>query len=239
MSLEARGLTFRYPRRGKGPVLEHVNLTLEPGERVGLTAPSGRGKTTLCKLLAGYERPTAGEVLLDSLPLSQYRGACPVQMIWQHPETVLDPLLPLEVSLKEAGPVEERLLEELHIQPQWLRRYPQEPPAGGAAHPAPVAAPLPPGAVRRGAPAVLHRPGPGQGHKIPAVRRDHCHAGPHYPGPDLGFSPAGGRAAESGAAHCQPQRPASGAGVHPCGGSLFSFGKNDAPLLTWSALQGI
>ena len=47
-------------------------------------------------------------------------------MIWQHPETVLAPLLPLEVSLKEAGPVEERLLEELHIQPQWLRRYPQE-----------------------------------------------------------------------------------------------------------------
>ena len=126
MSLEARGLTFRYPRRGKGPVLEHVNLTLEPGERVGLTAPSGRGKTTLCKLLAGYERPTAGEVLLDGRPLSQYRGACPVQMIWQHPETVLDPLLPLEVSLKEAGLVEERLLEELHIQPQWLRRYPQE-----------------------------------------------------------------------------------------------------------------
>ena len=95
MSLEARGLTFRYPRRGKGPVLEHVNLTLEPGERVGLTAPSGRGKTTLCKLLAGYERPTAGEVFLDGRPLSQYRGACPVQLIWQHPETVLDPLLPL------------------------------------------------------------------------------------------------------------------------------------------------
>ena len=43
MSLEARSLTFRYPRRGQGPVLEHVNLTLEPGERVGLTAPSGRG----------------------------------------------------------------------------------------------------------------------------------------------------------------------------------------------------
>ena len=204
MSLEARSLTFRYPRRGQGPVLEHVNLTLEPGERVGLTASSGRGKTTLCKLLAGYERPTAGEVLLDRRPLSQYRGACPVQMIWQHPETVLDPLLPLEVSLKEAGPVEERLLEELHIQPQ-----------------------------------VLHRPGPGQGHKIPAVRRDHRHAGPHHPGPDLGFPPAGGGAAESGAAHCQPQRPPSGAGVHPGGGSLFPSGKNDAPLLTWSALQGI
>ena len=126
MSLTANHVTFRYPRRGQRPVLEDVTLTLEPGERVGLTAPSGRGKTTLCRLLAGYERPAAGEVLLDGRPLSQYRGACPVQMIWQHPETVLDPLLPLEKSLLEAGPVEERLLEELHIQPQWLHRYPQE-----------------------------------------------------------------------------------------------------------------
>ena len=74
MSLEARSLTFRYPRRGKGPVLEHVNLTLEPGEHVGLTASSGRGKTTLCKLLAGYERPTAGEVLLDRRPLPSTGG---------------------------------------------------------------------------------------------------------------------------------------------------------------------
>ena len=60
MSLEARSLTFRYPRRGKKPVLEHVNLTLEPGERVGLTAPSGRGKTTLCKLLAGVRAAHGG-----------------------------------------------------------------------------------------------------------------------------------------------------------------------------------
>ena len=126
MSLETKNITFRYPRRGQRPVLEHVSLTLEPGERLGLSAPSGRGKTTLCRLLAGYQRPTGGEILLDGQPLSRYRGACPVQMIWQHPETALDPLLPLEVSLNEAGPVDGRLLEALHIQPQWLRRYPRE-----------------------------------------------------------------------------------------------------------------
>ena len=126
MILEAKNLTFRYRRRGQAPVLEGINFTLESGERVGLSAPSGRGKTTLCKLLAGYERPAKGEILLDGRPLSQYRGACPVQMIGQHPETMLDPLLPLETSLKEAGRVDERLLEELHIQSQWLRRYPQE-----------------------------------------------------------------------------------------------------------------
>ena len=126
MSLTADNITFRYPRRGQKMVLEGVSLTLSPGERLGLSAPSGRGKTTLCKLLAGYERPLKGKVLLDGKPLSQYPGACPVQLIGQHPETMLDPLLPLRRSLEEAGPVEPRLLEELHIQPGWLSRYPQE-----------------------------------------------------------------------------------------------------------------
>ena len=125
MKLEARDISFRYGE-GERQVLAHVDLTVESGERVGIMAPSGFGKTTLLKILAGYERPESGEVLLDGTPLERFRGYVPVQMIWQHPETVLDPLLPLEVSLKEAGPVEERLLEELHIQPQWLRRYPQE-----------------------------------------------------------------------------------------------------------------
>ena len=124
MSLEAKQIVFRYPRRGQAAVLNGVSLTLTPGERVGLAAPSGRGKTTLCKLLAGYERPVSGEILLDGRPLAQYTGACPVQMIWQHPETVLDPLLPLEASLREAGPVDRCMLEVLHIQPGWLHRYP-------------------------------------------------------------------------------------------------------------------
>ena len=65
MTLEAKNVTFRYPRRGAAPVLEGVNFTLNSGERVGLSAPSGRGKTTLCRLLAGWERPDSGQVLLN------------------------------------------------------------------------------------------------------------------------------------------------------------------------------
>lgn len=124
MSLEGRNLTFGY--RKKGRVLDQISLTLEPGERLGLAGPSGRGKTTLCKLLAGYERPGGGEVLLDGRPLDAYRGLCPVQMIWQHPETAVDPLLKLKDSVSEAGPVGAGLLEALHIQPGWLERYPAE-----------------------------------------------------------------------------------------------------------------
>ena len=125
MKLEVRDLSFWYEEKGR-QILSQFSLSADSSERVGIIAPSGFGKTTLCKILSGYETPQSGEVLLDGKTLKEYGTYCPVQMIWQHPETALDPLLPLEASLHEAGPVEERLLEALHIQPQWLRRYPQE-----------------------------------------------------------------------------------------------------------------
>lgn len=126
MTLEARDLTFRYPRRGSAPVLEGVNFSLSSGERVGLSAPSGRGKTTLCKLLAGWERPERGQVLLDGLPLSRNRGFCPVQLLWQHPEEAVDPLLKLRTTLYEAGPADPAILEGLGVRKEWLERYPSE-----------------------------------------------------------------------------------------------------------------
>lgn len=126
MKLEARGITFYYPGRRKRPVLQGVSLSIAPGERVGLQAPSGSGKTTLCRLLAGYEKPRRGEILLDGRPLQDYRGVCPVQMVWQHPETVVDPLLRLGDTLSEAGAVEERLAQALHIEQAWRNRYPAE-----------------------------------------------------------------------------------------------------------------
>ena len=126
MILEAKNLTFRYPRRGASPVLEGVDFTLRSGERVGLSAPSGRGKTTLCKLLAGWEEPSSGQVLLDGVPLSQYRGFCPVQLLWQHPEEAVDPLLKLRTTLYEAGPVDPAILEGLGVREEWLERYPSE-----------------------------------------------------------------------------------------------------------------
>lgn len=126
MILEARNVTFYYRGRRHTPVLENFSISVSSGERVGLKAPSGRGKTTLCRLLAGYEKPAKGQVLLDGRPVREYRGVCPVQMVWQHPETVVDPLLTLGKTLNEAGAVEQRLLDALHIEPGWLTRYPSE-----------------------------------------------------------------------------------------------------------------
>lgn len=126
MSLEAKNVTFYYRGRKKKPVLKGVNLEIHPGEWVGLKAPSGRGKTTLCRLLAGYEKPKEGEVLLDGRPLGEYKGICPVQMIWQHPERAVNPRLKMENILSDGGQVENRIIEELGIEEDWLNRYPQE-----------------------------------------------------------------------------------------------------------------
>lgn len=57
--LEARDLWFRY-RRGAGWVVAGLDLRVAPGEVVGLRGPSGRGKTTVASLLAGYLRPDRG-----------------------------------------------------------------------------------------------------------------------------------------------------------------------------------
>ena len=126
MILKTHNLTFYYRNRKKNPIIDSFELTISPGERVGLKGPSGRGKTTLCRLLAGYERPKRGQVLLDGKPVSEYRGACPVQMVWQHPETVVDPLLKLKETMAEAGGIDKRLVEKLHIEREWMERYPSE-----------------------------------------------------------------------------------------------------------------
>ena len=124
MKLQAKEVTFDYPC-GKR-IFEKFSMCVEEGERVGIFAPSGRGKTTLCKLLAGYIEPTKGNILLDGKQLSKYKGHCPVQLIWQHPEQVVDPHLPMGYTLREGGAVDETLMQALGIQENWLKRYPAE-----------------------------------------------------------------------------------------------------------------
>ena len=125
MILEAKNLTFQYNKESR-QILREFNLRVESGERLGLAAPSGFGKTTLCKILAGYEKPDNGEVLLDGKPMRAYRGCCPVQMIWQHPEQSVNPRLRRKAVVAEGDHVEPELLSKLGIEPDWLNRFPTE-----------------------------------------------------------------------------------------------------------------
>ena len=136
MSLEAQDVSFRYPCGRE--LYRGLSLAVEPGERVALTAPSGRGKTTLCRLLAGYLEPSVGRVLADGepvRPVARLRGeASPVQLLPQHPELAFDPRVRLGQSLGEAAGAGEagtraradELLGSFGVRGEWLVRRPHE-----------------------------------------------------------------------------------------------------------------
>lgn len=125
MILEAKNISFQYGRDTK-QILENFSLRIESHERVGIVAPSGFGKTTFCKILSGYEKPDAGEVLLDGKPLDSYGRYCPVQMIWQHPEQVVNPRLRMREVLKQGDEIEDYIVEGLGIEEDWTNRFPAE-----------------------------------------------------------------------------------------------------------------
>ncbi len=124
MRLEAKNVSFRYDRRSPW-ILKDMNLSVETGERLGLFAPSGYGKTTLAMLLAGYLKPTEGEILLDGKPLPE-KGICPVQLICQHPEKAINPRWRLRQVLEESGEMRDDVLDAFGIERAWLDRYPRE-----------------------------------------------------------------------------------------------------------------
>lgn len=121
--LEAKDLSYRYGE--DSPVLCNVSLRVADGERLALLGPSGRGKSTLALLLAGYLPLQKGAITLDgaSLPKDCYN---PIQLIYQHPEKAMDPRWKVGDTLREAWDVPEELLTAIGAEPDWLTRWPHE-----------------------------------------------------------------------------------------------------------------
>lgn len=124
MILEGNKISFRY-RKGDCQVLNQVDFRSSTGERIGLLGPSGYGKSTLAKILAGYEVPEEGSVTLDGKPLPR-KGYCPVQLIHQHPEKAINPRWKMKQMLAEAKQTDKELLRKLGVEAAWLERYPRE-----------------------------------------------------------------------------------------------------------------
>ena len=69
--LKLENVTFRYPGTEKN-ILENVNLTIHPGEKLAVVGLNGAGKTTLVKLLCGFYDPTEGRVLLNGQDIRDF-----------------------------------------------------------------------------------------------------------------------------------------------------------------------
>lgn len=121
--LKGESLSFRYGKQAW--VLQAVTIQVAAGEVVGLAAPSGFGKTTLAKLLAGYLIPTQGSVTVEGQPLPQ-KSYCPVQLVFQNPEQAVNPRWQTQQILSEGQFPEAAMIRKLGIHPNWLDRYPHE-----------------------------------------------------------------------------------------------------------------
>ncbi|HDJ34051.1 MAG TPA: ABC transporter ATP-binding protein [Bacteroidetes bacterium] len=69
-SIEFRDVSFRYDKEW---VLLHIDLTIPKGKTVALVGKSGAGKTTLVDLIPRFIDPQEGVVLIDGIPISDYR----------------------------------------------------------------------------------------------------------------------------------------------------------------------
>lgn len=78
--IQLRDVTLDY---GRGPVLDRLNLVVNPGERIALLGQNGVGKSTVLALISGLYAPTRGTVLLDGLPISE------VPDRWRHQQVAV------------------------------------------------------------------------------------------------------------------------------------------------------
>ena len=125
-----------------------VSFGLYRSAVVALVGESGSGKSTVAKMLAGQERPTGGEILLDGAPCSPWKHGAfrayksDVQMVFQDPFASLNPVHTVRYPLTRPGapppaharaarrspPSSTRLLERVRLTPaeHFLARYPHE-----------------------------------------------------------------------------------------------------------------
>ena len=68
-----RHVSFAYEK--EWPVLQDISFEIGPGTCLGIAGTTGAGKTTLVSLLTRFYDPTAGEILLDGVPLCDYKLA--------------------------------------------------------------------------------------------------------------------------------------------------------------------
>ena len=125
--------------------VREVDLTVRPGEFVGIVGESGSGKTTVARMIAGLDHPTDGRLLVRGHEssardeISRRERLETLQMVFQDPQSALNPrrtVLTLLTQAMEADrrrhPISERgaraahLLREIGLAAESARRYPSQ-----------------------------------------------------------------------------------------------------------------
>jgi peptide/nickel transport system ATP-binding protein len=143
LALEATGLSkdFRIARGQVVHAVRDVSLSLYSGAVVALVGESGSGKSTVARLLARQERPTAGTVTLGGVPVDSLRFRAyksQVQYVFQDPFASLNPVHTVRHSVARPVKLHDKganledtlrtLMEQVRLIPAdvFLAKYPHE-----------------------------------------------------------------------------------------------------------------
>jgi len=152
--LEVRNLRIALPDRSRKPVfgaaplleiLKGIDLSVAPGETIGLVGESGSGKSTLARALLRLYRPSAGRIVFEGqditdLPESALRPLrARMQIVFQDSQSALNPRLTVGTALaepflsygrardsREALRLAAGLLEHVGLAPAMAARYPHQ-----------------------------------------------------------------------------------------------------------------
>jgi ABC-type glutathione transport system ATPase component len=129
-----------FSKKHRLQTLDQVSLQMFINERLGLMGVSGSGKSTIAKLLIGFEQPATGEVrfknrlIYDWLSQDNKSFRKSIQLIFQHPLSSLNPRQTVRDCLNEvlvihapSGNRQEQiaqLLQSVFLSPEYLNRFP-------------------------------------------------------------------------------------------------------------------
>lgn len=122
IKVEFRDVSFHYPN-SEHMVFEHLNLIIEPSQKVALVGVNGAGKTTMVKLLTGLYRPTSGQILINDMDYTTFQ----MKDLQQLFGVVFQDVNPLAVTIKEnvaASKIdikEERVKDALELSGLWSK----------------------------------------------------------------------------------------------------------------------